>query len=122
MRSGPDADSLSQFEATISKIRISFLVNLREHRDNLGEMVEGILNNQNVFACLSQVGWIAHKIAGVAATMQLSELGLIAARTEKLVDEAVIDTSGEGLSTELLEAIGALYSQVCDACSKQVAP
>lgn len=122
MQTEPNTKNLVEFEAAIAKIRISFLQTLRDHRASLVQLLQIVLQEGSAEAEFEKIGGIAHKIAGVAGTLQLPELGAIAIRTERLIDSALGEEGSFTVSTELLESTATLLEHVNQVCNEDIAP
>lgn len=122
MQSGPSTENLREFEAAIAKIRVSFRQTLCSYRGDLVCLLESILHGNGTEAEFGQIAGIAHKINGVAGTLQLPDLGATARHTERLIDDALAEGTKFTASTEILEAIGTLLTQINDTCDEEIVP
>jgi len=71
-----------EFQNAIAAIRVGFISTLGQHLQNLTQLYQKILAQDFANVALEKIHEIAHKIRGVAKTLQFDELGQIAAKVE----------------------------------------
>ncbi|MCI2399242.1 Hpt domain-containing protein [Aliiroseovarius subalbicans] len=111
-------ESLLQFEDALAQIRVSFLATLQIHHEKLGDLLLKMAQSSGGQKEIHLAGSIAHKISGVAGTLQLSELGEVAARAEQLSDRAFDRAQCTIARGEVLDAMSELYQCISKTCEK----
>ena len=90
-----------EFQNAIASIRVSFVASLEGHLENLISLSNRIINGELDGVVITKISEIAHKIRGVAKTLQFEELGLIADRVEMALEAIQLN----GIETPQVDAV-----------------
>mmetsp|Transcript_6697 Transcript_6697/g.11718 ORF Transcript_6697/g.11718 Transcript_6697/m.11718 type:complete len:124 (-) Transcript_6697:80-451(-) len=102
-QSNPSASS--RFSDALARVRQRFVQSIPERLEEIGCQFERISDGEDLADCLHGIERELHKIAGIAGSIGLPELGEKSARTEaKLISELTGDINAAAVE-KLFEAI-----------------
>jgi len=101
-----DSSENTGIDLVIARIRKDFIARLIERSLMLESLKAEVASSQQPERAISAIGEMAHKMAGVAATLGLQRLGKLSMRLDDLIGSA--RSSGQAASQTWLIAEGAV--------------
>jgi HPt (histidine-containing phosphotransfer) domain-containing protein len=102
-----------QYQNAIARIRVGYVSTLRDHLENLTRLHARIVADDARLEAFSGVHDVAHKIHGVAKTLQYDDLGRIAAEVEHALPPAPMTAAQFEFANARLCDLIACITDIC---------